>query len=141
MTDIKKEIGWQKYEMLLEEQVTSPFLSELLKHTMNSLSGAEEKEESEPSYEDMVEDGEEEVDPMVLPINAKLIEDALLVTNFDCWIAHTNFDITEKIKKTLDSIAGVEILKVMSRYRFFIGVGKMFKFQHVRSVIEEKLLE
>lgn len=141
MTDIKKEIGWQKYEMLLEEQVTSPFLSELLKHTMNSLSGAEEKEESEPSYEDMVEDGGEEVDPMVLPINAKLIEDALLVTNFDCWIAHTNFDITEKIKKTLDSIAGVEILKVMSRYRFFIGVGKMFKFQHVRSVIEEKLLE
>lgn len=141
MTNIKKEIGWQKYEMLLEEQVTSPFLSELLKHTMNSLSGAEEKEESEPSYEDMVEDGGEEVDPMVLPINAKLIEDALLVTNFDCWIAHTNFDITEKIKKTLDSIAGVEILKVMSRYRFFIGVGKMFKFQHVRSVIEEKLLE
>tara|TARA_B100001778_G_scaffold310733_1_gene293146 strand:+ start:635 stop:1060 length:426 start_codon:yes stop_codon:yes gene_type:complete len=141
MTDIKKEIGWQKYEMLLEEQVTSPFLSELLKHTMNTLSTVEEKEDSEPSYEDMVEDGTEEVDPMVLPINAKLIEDALLVTNFDCWIAHTNFDITEKIKKTLDNIAGVEILKVMSRYRFFIGVGKMFKFQHVRSVIEEKLLE
>lgn len=141
MTDIKKEIGWQKYEMLLEEQVTSPFLSELLKHTMNTLSTVEEKEDSEPFYEDMVEDGTEEVDPMVLPINAKLIEDALLVTNFDCWIAHTNFDITEKIKKTLDNIAGVEILKVMSRYRFFIGVGKMFKFQHVRSVIEEKLLE
>ena len=78
---------------------------------------------------------------MVLPINSKLIEDALLVTNFDCWIAHTNFDITEKIKKTLDNIDGVEILKVMSRYRFFIGVGKMFKFQHVRGTIEEKLLE
>jgi len=141
MSTMKREIGWQKYEMLLEEQVTSPFLSELLKHTMNSLSTVEDKEDVEITYEDISEDGVEEVDPIVLPINSKLIEDALLVTNFDCWIAHTNFDITEKIKKTLDNIEGVEILKVMSRYRFFIGVGKMFKFQHVRGTIEEKLLE
>ena len=48
--------------------------------------------------------------------------------------------ITKKIKDTLNAAEGVEILKINSRYRFFIGVGKMFDFKDVRTNIEEKLL-
>ena len=48
--------------------------------------------------------------------------------------------VTNNIKETLDTAEGVEILKINSRYRFFIGVGKMFDFKDVRTNIEEKLL-
>jgi uncharacterized secreted protein with C-terminal beta-propeller domain len=64
-----------------------------------------------------------------------------MITNFDCWIGHTNFDITNDTKKILDATEGVEVLKIFSRYRFFIGVGKMFKFQNVRNNIEKELLK
>ena len=60
-----------------------------------------------------------------------------MLTSFDCWVGHTNFDITPTVKKTISEIKGVEVLKVTSRYRFFIGVGKMFKFTNVRSDIEK----
>jgi hypothetical protein len=59
---------------------------------------------------------------------------------FDCWMGHTNFDITPKIKEQLNKIQGVEVLKICSRYRFFIGVGKMFSFTDVRKNIEKDIL-
>ena len=55
---------------------------------------------------------------------------------FDCWICHTNFDITEADKSALDLVEGVEALKIMSRYRFFIGIGKMFSLTEVRPLVE-----
>ena len=71
---------------------------------------------------------------------ADFISQVNMLAQFDCWVGHTNFDITKNIKDTLDTAEGVEILKVNSRYRFFIGVGKMFDFKDVRTNIEEKLL-
>ena len=47
-------------------------------------------------------------------------------------LAHANFDITKEIKSRLNKTEGVELLKVLSRYRFFVGVGKMFDFKQVR---------
>jgi hypothetical protein len=44
------------------------------------------------------------------------------------------------VKNILDSTAGVEVLKVLSRYRFFIGIGKLFDFKEVRKNIEEELI-
>ena len=58
---------------------------------------------------------------------------------FDCWIGHTNFGITKEIKKLIESTPGIEAFKVMSRYRFFIGVGKLFKFRDVRENIQSVL--
>jgi hypothetical protein len=58
---------------------------------------------------------------------------------FDCWIGHTNFDITEVEKNALDQVEGIEVLKIMSRYRFFIGIGKLFNLTEVRPVVEEAL--
>jgi hypothetical protein len=59
---------------------------------------------------------------------------------FDCWIGYTNFDITEDIKDKIDSIEGVEALEIMSRYTFFLGVGKMFNFRDVRILIEQAIV-
>jgi len=58
---------------------------------------------------------------------------------FDCWIGHTNFGITEEVKRIIESTPGVEVLKIMTPYRFFIGVGKLFKFRDVREHIQSSL--
>jgi len=60
---------------------------------------------------------------------------------FDCWVMHTNFDISDEIVRILESVDGIEVLKVMSRYRVFIGIGKMFLFSEVREVLQSKLCE
>ncbi len=125
-----RKIGWQKYEALLEEQMSSTLIMDLLKTQV---------EDDEMVYEDQEEGDVNDPSSIMIPMSSKLIEDAMMITNFDCWLGHTNFDITPDIKKALDKTEGVELLKVMSRYRFFIGVGKMFEFAKVRKGIETEL--
>ena len=60
---------------------------------------------------------------------------------FDCWIGYTNFDITGNVRDIIESVDGVEALEIMSRYTFFLGVGKMFKFRDVRTRIEENIFQ
>lgn len=134
---MKKKIGWQKYETLLEEQMTSPLLTDLIKQSMSNLLVDEDYEEEE-TYKEEEADDTSIVAPV--PINSKMLEDVAMMTNFDCWLGHTNFDITPDIKRKLNKVSGIEVLKIISRYRFFIGVGKMFEFKSVRGAIEEQIL-
>ena len=60
---------------------------------------------------------------------------------FDCWIGYTNFDITGNVRDIIESVDGVEALEIMSRYTFFLGVGKMFKFRDVRTRIEKNIFQ
>ena len=94
-------------------------------------------------YEAMEQDYTEAVpvQSSAVQISEELIKEAAVLANFDCWIGHSNFDITESIKDKLEKTSGVEVLKIQSRYRFFIGVGRMFEFQDVRKNIEKTLLD
>jgi len=67
--------------------------------------------------------------------------DPLCPTNlFDCWIGHSNFPICEGEYRILnEEISGIGALKVISKYRFFIGVEKLFNFADVRREIEYKI--
>ena len=58
---------------------------------------------------------------------------------WDCWMGYTNFGITEDIQSKMQGVDGVDALKVMSRYSFCVGVGKMFKFSKVRKDIENAI--
>ena len=59
---------------------------------------------------------------------------------WDCWIGYTNFPITNKISNTLNkSVEGIEALKILGKYSFFIGVAKLFDISEVRKNIEETL--
>ena len=58
---------------------------------------------------------------------------------FECWMGYTNFNITGQIQKNIENVNGVELLSVISRYRFFIGVGKLFNFKTVRIDVENLL--
>jgi hypothetical protein len=137
----KPKIGWQKYENVIEEQLTSTFFSDILSNMIGD--DTDQGEEAESVYYEESEDENSQNTNVFLAkigINEKIFEDLGMIVNFDCWVGHTNFDITPQIKKELDSVQGIEVLKIFSRYRFFIGVGKMFNFKSVRNNIENLLL-
>ena len=75
----------------------------------------------------------------MINLDDQMVNEISLATNFDCWMAYTNFNLTETIKNQLDKIEGVELLKICSRYRFLVGVGRMFDFKDVRRKIETKI--
>lgn len=131
----KKKIAWQKYEDLIEQQMSSPLL-DILATKMASIQ--EEDEDDVEEYEAVEQTASQS--NIMLPISEKLVEDMTMLSNFDCWMAYTNFDITQDIKEILNAIEGVEVMRICSRYRFFLGVGKMFNFKEVRSDIEQSLI-
>ena len=54
-------------------------------------------------------------------------------------MGYSNFDITNDIADKIEAVNGVEALRVMGRYSFFIGVGKLFDIKEVRTDIEKEL--
>lgn len=135
MTNFK--IGWQKYEDVIEKQLSSPMLTTIMKQFAAQNSNIEELMDDEEEDE---EDYFSENNLPLMPISQQLIEELAVLSSFDCWMAHTNFDITPKIKEKLNKVKGVEVLKVCSRYRFFVGIGNMFNFSDVRKDIEKDIL-
>ena len=129
----KKQIGWQKYEDVLEKQLASPITQMLVNQVISRLEIEDEEE-----YDETVEPVSQ---TPLISISEELASEFTMASSFDCWVGHTNFDITPKVKKILDAVEGVEILKICSRYRFFIGVGKMFNFKNVRKEVETQILK
>ncbi len=138
MAKKKRNIGWQKYEDQLENQMSSPLMNTILTGFTKQLPKIENEYEQEVEYED--EEDDSDSGPLMLPMSQQLLEDISMLSNFECWVGHTNFDITPKVRNALDTIEGIELLKVCSRYRFFIGVGKMFDFKEVRKKIENNII-
>lgn len=137
---MKKKIGWQKYEDVIEQSMSSPVLQSLIDQAQERIN-AENDEMGETHEYDEDQDTKSNLNMAMIPISQQLIEDMTMLSNFECWMAHTNFDITNRIREELNKTDGVELLKICSRYRFFIGVGKMFKFSDVRKNIEDKLIK
>lgn len=139
MNRSKLKIGWQKYEDLIEKQLSSPMLNNIMRTIAQNRATEDVIEEDEQeNYEELEKFSNL---PIMFPISEQLLEDLSMLSNFDCWIGHTNFDITPKIKDILNTIPGIEILKICSRYRFFIGIGNMFDFTDVRKIIEKELVK
>jgi len=147
----KYKIAWQKYEDVIEKQLSSPVLLNLMKHMykFNNINQQEETDEldNELTFDDDDEeddhDDEEKYDAkdlLMFPLSEKMLNELSILSSFDCWIGHTNFDITHGIKDKLNTVPGVEMLKIFSRYRFFIGIGKLFDFTEVRKTIENEIL-
>tara|TARA_Y100000296_G_C5075438_1_gene207073 strand:- start:174 stop:743 length:570 start_codon:yes stop_codon:yes gene_type:complete len=137
----KKKIAWQKYEDVLEK-AKNFFWSKYMKE-LSLLNGGEDEElleEFNSSESKGEEDGEEKFSLMP-PVSEDYIGEMNLINNYDCWVGYTNFDVTESKKQLMEVVEGVEVLHVISRYRFFIGVGKLFDFGDVRLKIESGLSE
>lgn len=143
----KRKIAWEKF---------TP------KQELNSISAEEEQDEnaSEPegSWKDDAEEDEDVNEhnaiSMINGMDAILfrrkiktpfgyydIDDDFSPYNmFDCWVGHTNFRMTTEDFNILDDkIDGIGCLKLLSPYRFFIGIEKMFSFSAVRIQIQKDL--
>lgn len=70
-----------------------------------------------------------------IPIN----ENAITSKLYKMWVGHCNFDITRNIMKTIEEVEGVEILRVWTRYRFWIGFGNLFDDIEIQKNIEEAI--
>tara|TARA_B100001564_G_C20647695_1_gene675221 strand:- start:652 stop:1077 length:426 start_codon:yes stop_codon:yes gene_type:complete len=138
----KKKIGWQKYESVIEDQLTSPFLQDMLTSLQPEIT-QEEEQEYQSIMKELQESGQEVqfVDSSPhMNLSEQFMNEISMLTNFDCWVGHTNFNLSKKIVSELERIEGVELLRICSRYRFFIGIGKMFDFKAVRKNLEKRLL-
>lgn len=133
---IKKKIGWQKYEDVIESQIDSPLLDALFQK-IHSASGVGVEDKDDNFYNSMDDEESEQKNQIMIPLDNRLVENITLAQNFECWLAHTNFNITKEIRNKLNRTEGVELLKICSRYRFFIGIGRMFSFKEVRKNIED----
>lgn len=119
----------------------------------NSEKGEDIEEETTASYQnqDQDEDGQEEAmfalgfmqpPPKIkTPFGEYDDKDPFSPYNmFDCWIGHANFRITHEDFDLLDKkIDGIGCLKVLSTYRFFIGLEKLFPFSTARIQIQKEL--
>lgn len=135
---VSNKIGWQKYEDMIQNQLNSPLMEVMYRSIQSHSYNDDELTPEEKEFLEAMEDSG--VQPMV-PIDDKMMEHINLSANFDCWLGHTNFDITKKVLDTIEKMEGVEILKVCSRYRFFVGIGRMFDFKDVRKQIENHLTD
>ena len=133
-----KKIAWQSWNARAEEIMASD----------DSSSFPQEVDPSEMNYNDI------EIPPELLSPDIFLQQQKILYTplgafpeespmkpsdRWDCWLGHTNFSITNNIADKIEDIEGVEALRIMGRYSFFIGVGKLFDIKDVRTKMEKEL--
>ena len=72
----------------------------------------------------------------LIPLN----ENAITAKLYKLWVGHCNFDITDSIKEKIEKVNGVEVLRVWTRYRFWLGIGNLFNDYEVQSDIENSIL-
>lgn len=134
-----KKIAWEKFTPIYESK-------------KNMIIGYTEEDEEDPVQDSYDADSEE--DANVLSLNDIIprkkiktpfgyyeeIDDFSPYNMFECWVGHTNFRITNGHVNILNKkIDGIGCLKVLSPYRFFIGVEKMFNFACIRMQTQDKL--
>ena len=70
-----------------------------------------------------------------------VMEQNQFLNSFDFWVLHTNFDITDEIKKIIELTSGVESISVLTRYRIRIGLTKsgLFNNTQVKQMIQNKI--
>lgn len=136
-----EHIVWEKYENYVNNNLNISKLMMSGKMVRPELEEEEEEDDGAQFLDNNFEEEQEE-DGMILmefPVTQELLSSIKLSTNFNCWVGHTNFNITKDVEQRLNNVEGVELCKVLTRYRFLIGVGKAFEFPEVRKNIRKDL--
>jgi hypothetical protein len=60
---------------------------------------------------------------------------------YKLWVCHTNFDITPMTARSVEKVPGVEILRIWTRYRMWVGIANMFNTEEVQRAIAKELCE
>lgn len=91
------------------------------------------------NLEDIVtyDENEEEI---IIPNKPQVITIAGIVpTDFNFWIGHTDFYLTENIEQIISKTPGVELLDIVTNYRFRLGIGMAFNEKEVKLAIQENI--
>tara|TARA_R110000824_G_scaffold254899_3_gene443885 strand:+ start:4794 stop:5432 length:639 start_codon:yes stop_codon:yes gene_type:complete len=131
-----KQIAWESWNARIEEMMAPPDLP------------LQETDTNENPYND-IEIPQELLSPDFFMQPQKILytpmgpypEESLMKPSdrWDCWLGYTNFDISNAVEDQIENIEGVEALRVLGRYTFFIGVGKLFDIKSVRIDFEKEL--
>lgn len=127
---LHKKIAWEPWdEDVIEQEIAEDFYS-----------GQTDEDDEDGVMQDAMMFLDKIPSLVTTPMGMYQLHDKMNIMNqFDCWMGYTNFDITESVKDIIEDTEGVELLNIMTRYRFFIGVGKLFNFSDVRIEIERSI--
>lgn len=78
---------------------------------------------------------------IITPMGVMPLHDLSMSEMFNFWIGHTNFSITKDVAGVIEQSDGVEILDIITRYRFRIGIGKIFTDRDVMKKINDNVYE
>ncbi len=136
MTSIEKKIVWEKWKDPYDE--TDEWFPK-------------ESKEPEEISEDLAFEEEEEVifeQPMqLLMTNMGVIPFGGMNNTppigkiFNFWTGHTSFSISSQIASQMELVEGVEVLDIYTRYRFRVGIGKLFKDREVMNAIQQVICD
>ncbi len=103
-----------------------------------------EQDIEDDEYDEFVEEhgsllqGPQPRQALITPMGILSMKPEILAgSEFKFWIGHTNFTITPKIVSIIEQIPGVETIDVWTRYRFRLGVGRLFKDSSVMFELKE----
>ena len=132
MTNTEKNIVWEKWKDPYDDRDEW-----FPKH--------EDKKQVDGEYEDE-EFSEEEITfeqiPQILMANVgamPMYKPPSIGKIFNFWTGHTSFSISGPIAARIESVEGVEILDIYTRYRFRVGIGKLFKDREVMNAIQQAM--
>lgn len=140
-----KRIVWQKwFDPFGEDDLDS-----IEEHNNFDSDEAEFYEEDDTTFDEHIEEAEDQPNFYRKPTRVVLTPMGMIPYTdntasskiFNFWVGHTNFDLTPIIVKKIELIEGVETLDVFTRYRFRVGIGKLFDSAFVMSSISENIYD
>jgi len=133
---VNKKIAWQSWNAVVEEMYEKNTEIEILEELLL----AQEMQESHGEMPIKFIDPAPRV--IYTPYGMFPVDSFLKPSDrWNCWLGYTNFDITHVVQDILEETEGVEAIKTLGRYTFFIGVGKLFNPTDVRLNIENILTD
>lgn len=133
---IVKKIAWQSWNAMVQEFYSSESDLDTMMEEMFSASS------HEPISEFPMKIFEPAPRILYTPYGMFPADSSLKPSDrWDCWLGYTNFDLTFGILQQLELIDGIEAVKVMGRYTFFVGIGKLFSSTEVKLNIENILTD
>ena len=118
----KKTVSWDKW--------VNPYNKKIPKKLTNPSDTVAEEEE-------YFEDTTKATNVLITPLGAIPINSAEDVFNF--WLGSTNFNISSDIVNIIKKTDGVEVFQLFTRYRFRIGVGKLFLPDATMKRVEKRI--
>jgi hypothetical protein len=149
-------MSYSKNPLIVWQKWIDPFLGSHYEHTHETLDDMleepsfindmeEEKYADQESQEESLENEnnkKQAIKAIITPMGVIPLDEYSASSKiFNFWMGHTNFNISKKISNLIDETDGVETLDIFTRYRFRIGIGKLFKPSDVMSNISSNVIE